>query len=111
MRNIRWLKLVVTFAALGLITATGSAQAANVPASNASSQALGYCSPAPRPAAGNALPRRLAVDELCSQASPVYVPTAGGWRVVGPANGRGTLSLVAFVVQVATWGDAGSGRR
>ena len=111
MRSTRWFKLMVTVAALGLIAATGSAQAANSPASSTSSQALGYCSPAPRPAAGNVLPSRSAAGELCSQASPVHVPTAGGWRVAGPTNGRGTLSLVAFVVQVATWGDAGAGRR
>ena len=111
MRNTRWLKLMVTVAVLGLIAATGSAQAANVPTSSTSSSVLGYCSPAPRPAVGNALPSRLAAGELCRSASPMYVPTASGWRVAGPADGEGTLSPVAFVAQVATWGDAGAGRR
>ena len=110
MRNTRWLKLMVTVAALGLIAATGSAQAANVPAGSTSSPALGYCSPAPRPAVGNALPSRAAAGELCSEASPAYVPAAGGWRVAGPANGGGTLSLVAFVSPAATWRDAGASR-
>ena len=109
MRNVRWLKLMVTLATLGLITATGSAQAANVPASSSSSPALGYCAPAPRPAVGNALPSRLAAGELCSEASPMYAPTAGGWRVASSAGGEGTLSLVAFVAPTATWGDAGAG--
>jgi len=110
MRNTRWLKLMVTVAVLGLIAATGSAQAANVPTSSTSSSVLGYCSPAPRPAVGNALPSRLAAGELCSEAGTMYAPTAGGWRVAGPANGGGTLSLVAFVSQAATWGDAGASR-
>ncbi len=111
MRNTRWFKLMVTAAALGLIAVTGSAQAANIPASSVSSQALGYCSPAPRPVAGNALPNQLAAGGLCSEANPAYVTTAGGWRVAGPANGRGTLSLVAFVAQTPTWGDVGASRR
>ena len=108
MRNTRWLKLVVTFIALGLITATGNAQAAGGLTKSTSSQALGYCSPAPQPATGNALPSRLAADELCSEASPASAPMAGGWRVAGPANGRSTPSLVAFVAQAATWRDAGA---
>jgi len=52
----------------------------------------------------------LAAGELCSEASPAYAPSAGGWRVAGPANGGSTLSLVAFVSQAATWGDAGASR-
>ena len=108
MRNIRWLKLVVTLAALGLVTATGSAQAADVPAGSTSSPALGYCAPAPRPAAGNTLPNRLAAGEVCSEASPAYVSTSAGWRVAGPAAGQATFSLVAFVAEAATWGDAGA---
>jgi hypothetical protein len=109
MRNIRWLKLVVTLAALGLITATASAQAADIPVGSLSSPAPGYCSPAPQPAADHALPNRLSAGGLCSEASLAYVPTAAGWRVAGPANGGATFSLVAFVAQAATWGDAGAG--
>jgi hypothetical protein len=108
MRNIRWLQLVVSLAALGLITATGSAQAADVSTGSTSSPAVGYCAPAPQPAAGNTLSSRSTAAELCSQAGPVYVSTAGGWRVAGPANGGGTLSLVAFVARPATWRDAGA---
>jgi hypothetical protein len=105
MRTVRWLKLVLTLAALGLVTATGSAQAADVPAST-----IGYCSPAPQPAVADALPSQSAVGGLCSEAGPGYVPTAGSWRVAGPADGGGTLSLVAFVPQRPTWGDAGASR-
>jgi hypothetical protein len=108
MRNIRWLQLVVSLAALGLITATGSAQAADVSTGSTSSPAIGYCAPASQPAAGNTLSSRSTAAELCSQAGPVYVSTAGGWRVAGPANGGGTLSLVAFVARPATWRDAGA---
>jgi hypothetical protein len=110
MRDTRWLKSVVALTTLGLITATSSAQAANVPAGSMASPALSYCSPAPRLAASQALPVRSAAVGLCSQAGPVYAPTAGGWRVAGPANGGATLSLVAFVTQAATWGDAGASR-
>jgi len=108
MRSTRWFKLMVTVAALGLIAATGSAQAANALTKSTSSQALGYCSPVPRPAAGNALPSRLAAGKLCSEASPAHAPTASGWRVAGPVDGGSTPSLVAFVAQTATWGDAGA---
>ena len=108
MRNTRWLKLMVTLATLGLIAATGSAQAANAPTSSTSSSVLGYCSPAPQPAAGRALPSRLAAGELCSEARPLSASTAAGWRVAGPANGGATLSIVALVAQTATWGDAGA---
>ena len=101
MRSTRWFKLMVTVAALGLIAATGSAQAANALTKSTSSQALGYCSPAPRSAAG----------ELCSEASPAHAPTTGGWHIAGPADGGSTPSLAAFVAQVATWGDVGAGRR
>ncbi len=103
MRNMRWLKLVLTLAALGLVTATGSAQAADVPVST-----VGYCSPAPQPAVADALPSRAAAGGLCSEAGPGHVPTAGGWRVAGPADGGGALSLVAFLPQRSTWGDAGA---
>ena len=111
MRSTRWFKLMVTVAALGLIAATGSAQAANALTKSTSNQALGYCSPAPQPAAGNALPSRSAAGELCSEASPAHAPTTGGWHIAGPADERSTPSLVAFVAQVATWGDVGVGRR
>jgi hypothetical protein len=110
MRDIRWLKSVVALTALGLIMATSSAQAANVPAGSTSSSALSYCSPAPQPAASQALPSRSAAGELCSPARPVYATTTGGWRVAGPANAGATLSLVAFVAQAATWEDAGASR-
>jgi hypothetical protein len=110
MRDIRWLKSVVALTALGLITATSSAQAADVPAGSMSSPALGYCSPASQPAADQALPSRSAADELCSPAGPAYAATTAGWRVAGPAKGGATLSLVAFVAQAATWRDAGASR-
>jgi hypothetical protein len=110
MRDTRWLKSVVALAALGLLTATSSAQAANAPAGSMSSPALAYCSPAPQPAANQALPSRSTAAELCSQAGPIYAPTTSGWRVAGPAERGSTLSLVAFVAQAATWGDAGASR-
>ena len=108
MRNNRWLKLMVTLAVLGLITAAGSAQAANVPASSAPNLAIGYCAPAPRQAASNS-PAGLSSDgAICSEAEPVHVPTTGSWSAAGPANEGATLSLVAFVAQPVTWGDAGA---
>jgi hypothetical protein len=110
MRDIRWLKSVVALTALGLIMATSNAQAADVPAGSPSSSALSYCSPAPQPAASQALPSRSAAGELCSPAGPVYATTTGGWRVAGPATEGATLSLVAFVARAATWGDAGASR-
>ncbi len=111
MRNIRWVRLMVTAAALGLIMATGSAQAADALAKRTSSQAFGYCSPAPRAAGGNALSSRLAAGELCSAASPAHAPAAAGWRVAGPAEEGSMPSPVAVVAQTATWGDVGASRR
>ncbi len=111
MRSTRWFKSIVTVAALGLMTATSSAQAANIPARSTSSLAPGYCSPVPRPATGNVLSNRPAAGELCSPAGLAYVPAAGGWRIAGPATTGGTLSLVAFVAQPGTWRDAGASQR
>ena len=111
MRSTRWFKLMVTVAALGLIAAAGSVQAANALTKSTSSQALGYCSPAPQPAAGNALPSRSVAGELCSEANSAHAPTAGGWRVAGPAEERSTPSLVALVARTVMWGDAGASRR
>jgi hypothetical protein len=118
MRNIRWLKLVVTLAALGLITATGSAQAADVPAGSTSSPVLGYCSPAPQPAAGNALPKRLSAGELCSEASPAHATTAGapvsvaaGWLAAIASREKLTANPAPFAAPELAWGDAGAGRR
>ena len=106
MRNKHWLRLLVTFALLGLAIAAGNAQAADGPAKGE----LGYCSEAPRPAAGPALSGRLSDGELCSAPQAMLGPTAGGWSVAGPANGGGTLSLVVFVGQAVTWRDAGAAR-
>jgi hypothetical protein len=113
MRTVRWLKLVVTLATLGLVTATGSAQAADVPAST-----VGYCSPAPQPAVASPLSSRLAAGELCSAASPVYAPTAGApvsvataWLAAIANRGRFTANPAPFGAPELTWGDAGASRR
>ncbi len=109
MINSRWLKMLVSFALLGVVVFTGAAKVADIPAGGAPGVALSHCLEGLREETGSVLPGQLADRDTCAQleqidaARPAFPAAAGGQAHFG-------LSSPAPLAQAAAWRDAGATR-
>ena len=106
--NSRWLKMLASFALLGLVLLTGGATLADIPAGGASKVALSHCLEGLRQETGSVLPSRLADRNTCAQLEQIDASFTPPAAVAGHANFA--LSSVALPAQAATWRDAGAAR-
>ena len=104
MYNNRWFKGLATVALLGLVVFTSGAKVADV-RSAASGPAFSNCQEALRQGVGNVMPSQLSDREMCYRLTQIQASGSSAAGLLAAIAGRG-----GFTVNLATWGDAGTGR-